>query len=129
MSIISKICVLFLMWMAIGIAVTVFFTLRILFKATMLDPDNASNLADEVVEIALNSVPILRGIKTKGKSNKDFNEEINRRTGSTGFERLICGLIEWPSMIAVVIPRFDAAYEQIKDEYDRGLRVRKERLS
>lgn len=125
MSLISKICVVFLGWVMIGALISVIRLLIIFVKLQMLDPSN-DELVDDFLERVCGSLPVVNEIRFKGKSAKDVNNQMNKKFGGNNFTRLMEFVIDWPRSLAIVIPPFEEMLRCYKDEYDRGIRVRKE---
>lgn len=125
MSLISKICVLFLGWIIIGMIISVVRIGAIMIKLQLLDPDNES-LIDDFLERVCGSMPIINDIRFKGKSTREVDDQISSKFGGNRFTRLMEFLVDWPRSLATVIPPFEEVLQLYKDEYDRGIRTRKE---
>jgi len=125
MSLISKLCVLFLGWIIIGIIVSVIRIGAIMIRLQLLDPDNES-LIDDFLERVCGSMPIINDMRFKGRSTKEVNDQISSKFGGNRFTRLMEFLVDWPRSLAMVIPPFEETLQLYKDEYNRGIRVRKE---
>jgi len=125
MSLISKICVVFLGWIIIGMIVSVIRIGAIMVRLQLLDPDNES-LIDDFLERVCRSMPIMNDMRFKGKSTKEVDDQLDSKFGGNRFTRLMEFLVDWPRSLAMVIPPFEEVLHLYKDEYDRGIRVRKE---
>ena len=125
MSLISKICVLFLVYLAMGYIATWIVFAKSYLKLYKIDPNN-EELVDEMLEVACNLTPLLNGVEIKDKNQEEINDQFDQRLGSNQVTRLFKYLIVWPKALAEVEPYLQEAERQIHDEYDRGIRTRKE---
>lgn len=125
MSLISKLCVLFLGWIIIGMIISVIRIGAIMIRLQLLDPDNES-LIDDFLERVCGSMPIINDIRFKGKTTKEVDDQIGSKFGGNRFTRLMEFLVDWPRSLAMVIPPFEEVLQLYKDEYNRGIRTRKE---
>lgn len=125
MSLISKACLVFLGWMTIGLIISVIRISVIMVKLQMLDPDNES-LIDDFLERVCGSMPIINDIRFKDKTTKEVEDQIETKFGGNRFTRLMEYLIDWPRSLAMVVPPFEETLRLYKDEYDHGIRTRKE---
>lgn len=125
MSLISKIYVVFLGWIIVGMIISVIRIGAIIVRLQLLDPDNES-LIDDFLERVCGSMPIINDIRFKGKSAKKVDDQLDSKFGGNRFTRLTKFLVDWPRSLAMVIPPFEETLQCYKDEYDRGIRVRKE---
>lgn len=126
MSLISKICVLFLGWLMIGAIITTIRLTIIMVKLQMLDPDNET-LIDDFLERVCGSMPIINDIRFKGKSTKEVEDQVKAKFGGSRFTRLMEFLVDWPRSLAIVVTPFEEALQMYKAEYNRGIRIRKKK--
>lgn len=128
MSLISKVCVMFLVWTVGGLGLYLGAAVYWYTKGFLLDPMNrgwGSEFLGECVEemYACLGLPdpntILRSISVPSESK-----------GLKGnLESILCWLINglvWPVTVSAVMTGFGNTYRRYKDEYDRGIRIRKE---
>ncbi len=115
MSLITQICVMFLAWMLIGATSLIGYLVYIFTKVMLLDIER-TELPKEVLNLAWGSY------KNADPDKTDTDES----SGKEAFASLLRLSLKWPASLAVAVKDLSAAYEQIKDEYDRGIRTKKE---
>ena len=115
MSLISKICVMFLVWMGIGAVSLISYMMYMFTKVALLDVER-EGLPKEALNLAW-------GAYIDADPDKSDTEETS---GRDAFASLLRLSLKWPAALAMAVRDLNAAYAQIKDEYDRGIRVRKE---
>jgi len=125
MSLLGKLCAVFLGWVVVGAIISVVRIMIIFVKLQMLDPYNES-LVDDFLERVCRPVPLINNVRFKGKSAKEVDDQMNDIFGGNTFTRWIEFFIDWPRSLAIVIPPFEEMLQNYKDEYDRGIRVRNE---
>lgn len=117
MGLISKICVLFLSWLIFGVVGYAGMAFYYVAKVHLLDAGSRS-IAGEYMDTVLANLA------------DGYDEEISRAVKGTILDNdfvvwFLIGLM-WPTVISLGQPVYKAVYETFKDEYNRGIRIRKE---
>ena len=126
MSLISKICLVFLGWIIVGLLLYIGSAFYWFVRGFFLDPYNKGfgrEFASDCIEAMYESV----GIKYVPKEERCEFEDHETREGfaESVTQWAINGML-WPVTTAAVMTGFGNTYKRYKDEYDRGIRTRKE---
>lgn len=125
-----KIIVMLLFWEITGAAVYWIYMGSFLRKVKKLDPKN-DELFYELIDVM--SFGLLDAKKHDGENDADRDKRILGQSEQIAGESLLANHLKnyfmWPKSMAGLIAFTEQAYETMKSEYDRGIRVRKEPVS
>lgn len=123
MNPVSKICVLFLGWLVIGFVAYVVMMIWCMIKVAMLDPEVAEENFLEWLSLASH------GFISRDDTDEDMKNKVESATGLPFIVNVFLDIVKWSRTIANVHAMMREAYNAMKDEYDRGIRIRKEKES
>lgn len=110
MSLISRICVAFLGWLAIGFIAYAIVVTWWAIKVALADPENFKANWQFVIEKGSG------GLISRGDSNEDAKGKVEELTGRPFFVEAFVDYITWPSGVANVQQGMSAAYKEWQDE-------------
>lgn len=118
----NKIFILALAWTIFGAIVYAVVMGRCFLRLYKLDPDleRFDELSREVINLAS------FGIIPKNFKKDELRKDMEDQSGVPYALLVLRDIILWPSTLAKVAPLITEAVKRIEDEYDRGIRVRKE---
>lgn len=122
MNFISKDCVVFLAWTIVGVMLYLGSICAGIYKLWKLNP-NDTHTGLEYFHRLMDEAYAIMGAPSPGRTadRKDGDEVSNLETVVL---LLGCGMI-WPVLVAVVLQAAKNVHDELKMEYDRGIRVRK----
>ena len=128
MSLISKICVLFLGWTIIGTGLYFGCIVYWYTRGFELDPYRKGFGAEYMKECVTEMYACLGAPDPYAQPFMTV-ERPDRKTVAYKIESTVLWLINgmiWPITVSCVVKGFGSTYRRYKDEYDRGIRTRKE---
>ena len=125
MSLISKLCVLFLGWTIVGIGLNYATLLIYQFRAYMLDPYNNEMHETYSYDSWSEAFASVGGHYEKS----DCENRKERRSALEDFVLVAILGILWPMSVAALSRAFGSTYTRFRNEYEQGIRVKQERLS
>lgn len=128
MSLISKICVLFLVWTVCGAAAYFGSLIYWYTKGHELDPMR-KELHQEFMREGIKEMYACYGLPDPYVHEVITVERSNPKSIGYKIESLVLWMINgmvWPMTVSAAVSGFRKTYYRYKDEYDRGIRVRKE---
>ena len=128
MSLISKICVLFLMRTIIGTGLYIGSVVYWYARGYNLDPYRKEFHVEYMKECVTEMYACL-GLPDPYTQPFMTVERTDRKTVTYKIESTLRWLLNgmvWPITVSCVVEGFGGTYKRYKDEYDRGIRVRKE---
>lgn len=128
MSLISKICVLFLVWTVCGAAAYSGSVIYWYAKGHELDPMR-KGFHQEFMREGVKEMYACYGLPDPYAHEVITVERSNPKSVGYKIESLVLWMINgmvWPMTVSAAVSGFRKTYYRYKDEYDRGIRVRKE---
>lgn len=128
MSLISKICLMFLMWTIIGTGLYLGSAIYWYARGFELDPYRKGFGADYMKECVTEMYACL-GLPDPYAQPFMTVERSDRKTVAYKIKFTLKWLLNgmlWPITVSCVVKGFGSTYRRYKDEYDRGIRTRKE---
>jgi len=118
----SKFFILALAWTVVGAIVYTVTMGRCFIRLYKLEPDleRFDELSREVINMAS------FGIIPKDYKKDELRKDMEDQSGVPYALLVLRDIVLWPSTLAKVAPLITEAVNRIEDEYDRGIRVRKE---
>jgi len=124
MSLISRICLGFIIWTVGGALLYMLAVAYHVSKCRHLDPSN-EEILDEYEELAMDEAFRKTGVPQKPGSGRRRDPDEAKVDLYFIAAMAMAGMV-WPLMLWLVNTGYPIAYQKLKDEYDRGIRVRKE---
>jgi len=124
MSLISKICLGFIIWTVCGAVAYMIAVAYHQSKCRFLDPGN-EKVADEYAELAMDEAFRKSGLPQKPGFGRRRDPD-DAKVDLYFIGAMVMAGMVWPLMLWLVNTGYPIAYQKLKDEYDRGIRVRKE---
>lgn len=128
MSLISKICVLFLMWTIIGTGLYFGGIVYWYTRGFMLDPYR-KGFGVEYMKECVTEMYACLGLPDPYTRPFITVKRSDRNTVAYKVESILLWFtngMAWPLTVSCAVKGFGSTYRRYKDEYDRGIRVRKE---
>lgn len=126
MSLVSKICIGFILWTVIGAVLYMVSIMYYSLKGQLLDPHN-KEFSDEYSNLAMDYGFAATGIPQRPRRLARRRSDKDAKIDLEFFGAMAMAGITWPLMLYLVHSGYPKAYKQLKDEYDRGIRTRKEK--
>lgn len=118
-----KIIILALAWIFLGVIGYCVTIGRSIVKLIRLDPD--LDRFNELFKEAVSRATF--GIIPKNYNSDELRRDFEKMTSLPYSIMVLRDFVLWPASLGTVAPKLDEAIETIKDEYDRGIRIRKEK--